>query len=176
MSHPVLVLGTAILTAAGSAWYLPALVDLRAGDDRPHATRLAAVACLVWWCGLGTACVLLLTPVPGRLAAAVTLAGAGSAALLRWTAALARRSEQREQARQWAALPDLLRSATSRHRLRPAAAGWLVAALTVVSGVPAATLLSGHASLVGSALVTVGSSIGLCLLTLLLVIRRARPH
>jgi hypothetical protein len=176
MSHPVLVLGTAILTLAGSAWYLPALVDLRAGDDRPHATRLAAVACLVWWFGLGSACVLLLTPLPGQLAAAITLAGASSAALLRWTAALARRAEQREQARQWAALPGLLRSTAARHQLRPTAAGWLVAALTTVSAVLATTLLSGHASLVGSALVTVGSSIGLCLLTLLLMVRRARPH
>jgi hypothetical protein len=176
MAHPVLVLGTAVLTAAGSAWYLPALIELRAGDDRPHATRLAAIACLLWWCGLGLACALLMTPAPWQLAAAVALAAASSAAILRWTAALARRAELREQARQWTALPALLRTVTARNRVRPATAGWLVAGLTAVAGTVATTLLAGRADLMGSALVTVSSTVGVCVLAVLLVIRRARPH
>ncbi|GAA2749718.1 hypothetical protein [Kitasatospora cinereorecta] len=104
MAHPVLALGAAAVTLAGNVWYLPALVDLRAGDDRPRATRLAAVACLVWWMGAAAAGPLLLSPLPGWAAVAVVVAGGGGGGVLRCVAAGVGRREQVEQARRWEAL------------------------------------------------------------------------
>lgn len=60
MSHPVLALGAAAVTAAGSVWYLPALADLRAGADRPASRRTGAVACLSGWTTAAAVAVLLL--------------------------------------------------------------------------------------------------------------------
>ena len=42
MTHTVLAIGTAALTASGCVWYLPAIADLQAGADRPRSTRTAA--------------------------------------------------------------------------------------------------------------------------------------
>ncbi|MFJ1708093.1 hypothetical protein [Kitasatospora sp. NPDC088346] len=147
MAHPVLALGAAALTAAGSTWYLPALADLRAGDDRPRPTRLAAVACLTWWLGTAAAAVLLLTPAVWQLPAAVVLGGAVAGGLLRWTAAAGRSAERRADARRWAALPPGPAPLTIRRRARPVLLAWLVATPAVASAVTAALLLSGRGSL-----------------------------
>jgi len=104
MSHTVLAVGTAAVTAAGHVWYLPAVADLRAGDDRPRPTRLAAVATLTWWLGTAATGALLLTPVPWQLTAAPAVTGAASGSILRLAAAADRRAEQREVERIWSAL------------------------------------------------------------------------
>lgn len=104
MSHAVLALGAALVTAAGCVWYVPALTDLRAGADRPLARRRAAVACLSGWVTTGIVAVLLLvceewwTPSGAAMAGAVVTVG------LRAQAAVQRRREMREAARDWAAL------------------------------------------------------------------------
>ncbi|MHC3425132.1 hypothetical protein [Streptomyces sp. DT18] len=101
---PGLALGA--LTASGCVWYVPALVDLRAGADRPVSRRLAALACLSGWGTAGLAAALLLTGAP------LTVAGAGMLACvaLRLAAWVRARGEAREDAACWAALdarPDV---------------------------------------------------------------------
>ncbi|MCF3135966.1 hypothetical protein [Streptomyces olivochromogenes] len=104
MSHPVAALGTALVTAAGCVWYLPAVADLRAGADRPDSRRTAAVACVTGWGSAGVLAVLLLVAetwwTPG--AAAVTAAACTAAVRLR--SATQRRREAREAVRLWAQL------------------------------------------------------------------------
>ncbi|MCL6669237.1 hypothetical protein [Streptomyces panaciradicis] len=104
MAQAVLAVGTALVTASGCVWYVPALVDLRAGADRPDSRRLAAAACLTGWGTAGLVTVLLSVvgtwwPVAGTVAA-----GAVATAGLRVRALVRRRDERREVARQWAAL------------------------------------------------------------------------
>ncbi|MFJ5881741.1 hypothetical protein [Kitasatospora cineracea] len=184
MSHPVLALGTATLTAAGSAWYLPALLDLRAGADRPRAARLAATACLLWWCAPATTALLLTTPLPWPVPLGTLLAGALSGGALRCSAAAAHRADQREQARAWNALhsgrPYTLPAdppPTTRRTTPPApAVGWLTATLALAAATAATTLLTGHPGPAGPAVLTVTASIGLCLLLLLLSLHHPRPH
>ncbi|MFB7945552.1 hypothetical protein ACFC6L_11570 [Kitasatospora phosalacinea] len=181
MAHPALALGTAALTAAGSAWYLPALpalLGLRAGPDRPRAARLAAAACLSWWSALAATALLLTAPLPWPLPLGTALTGALTATGLRGAAAAARRAEQREQARTWNALlraepprlPPAARTAPAAVRLT---AG-LAASAAAVSAT--ATLLAGRPGPVGPAVLTVTASVGLCLLVLLVSLHRPRPH
>ncbi|MDT0419772.1 hypothetical protein RM574_30305 [Streptomyces sp. DSM 41982] len=101
---PGLALGA--LTASGCVWYVPALVDLRAGADRPVSRRLAALACLSGWGTTGLAAALLLMGAP------LAVAGAGMLACvaLRLAAWVRARGEAREDAACWAALdarPDV---------------------------------------------------------------------
>ncbi|MFJ2762634.1 hypothetical protein [Streptomyces prasinus] len=103
MSQPVLALGTAAVTAAGSVWYLPALADLRAGADRPAFRRTGAVACLSGWSTAAVVAVLLLTD-SRWLPCAAALAGATATAGLWARAAVHRRRGAREAARLWAQL------------------------------------------------------------------------
>ncbi|MFC9854267.1 hypothetical protein [Streptomyces prasinus] len=103
MSQPVLALGTAAVTAAGSVWYLPALADLRAGADRPASRRTGAVACLSGWSTAAVVAVLLLTD-SRWLPCAAALAGATATAGLWARAAVHRRRGAREAARLWAQL------------------------------------------------------------------------
>ncbi|SDD75291.1 hypothetical protein [Streptomyces prasinopilosus] len=104
MSQPVLALGTAAVTAAGSVWYLPALADLRAGDDRPASRRTGAVACLSGWSTAAAVAVLLLLSDGWWPPCAAALAGATATAGLWARAAVHRRRGTREAARLWAQL------------------------------------------------------------------------
>ncbi|WP_063824437.1 hypothetical protein [Streptomyces sp. CdTB01] len=103
MAQAVLAVGTALVTASGCVWYVPALVDLRAGADRPDSRRLAAAACLTGWGTAGLVAVLLLVGTWWLVAGAVA-AGAVATAGFRVRALVRRRAERREVARQWAAL------------------------------------------------------------------------
>ncbi|MCU7823810.1 hypothetical protein [Kitasatospora sp. DSM 101779] len=104
MSHLVPAIGAAALAAAGNVWWVPALVDLRAGDDRPHSARPAALGCLAWWLGTALTAMLWLTPAPGRLGLAVLAAAAVTGGALRLAAVPRREAELREAARTWAAV------------------------------------------------------------------------
>ncbi|WP_146166810.1 hypothetical protein, partial [Streptosporangium nondiastaticum] len=59
MSHIVLAVGATALCLSGSVWYLPAVADLRAGDDRPRSRRLGASACVTTWAAAAVAGLLL---------------------------------------------------------------------------------------------------------------------
>lgn len=131
MPQPVLALGCAAVTAAGSVWYLPALTDLRAGPDRPLSRRTSAIACLTAWGTLAAVATVLLVATAWWMPAAVVTVG-GTAAAALWTDAAVRRAgERREAARQWAQLRHTPLSAAHRAR-------GTVAALTVAGPVAAA--------------------------------------
>ncbi|MGW4806692.1 hypothetical protein [Kitasatospora sp. NPDC004272] len=182
MAHPVLALGTAALTTAGSAWYLPALLDLRAGPDRPRAARLAAAACLAWWSALAVTALLLTTPLPWYAPLGAALTGALTGTALRWAAAAEHRAEQREQARTWDALlrpdPPHLPARPPAAPPAPTTAVRLTAALTAIAAAAsaAATLLAGRPGPTAPAVLTVAASVGLCLLILLVSLHRPHPH
>ncbi|MEU6243847.1 hypothetical protein [Streptomyces sp. NPDC047024] len=101
-----MVLGASatLMTAAGSAWYIPAYAALRAGADRPTSHRTAATACLTGWATLGASAVALLL-TEGWWPVAVTLAaGVVPTTAVRLRAAILRRRESKEAARDWAEL------------------------------------------------------------------------
>ncbi|MFE9926403.1 hypothetical protein ACFYQA_34025 [Streptomyces sp. NPDC005774] len=104
MAHSVLALGAAVVTAAGSVWYLPALADLRAGADRPASRRTGAVACLSGWSTAAAVAVLLLLTDSWWPPCAAALAGATATTGLWTRAAVHRRRGAREAARIWAQL------------------------------------------------------------------------
>lgn len=104
MSHAVAALGLAVVTASGCVWYVPALADLRAGADRPHSRRAAAAACLSGWGTAGIVAVLLLMAEAWWIPFTAAGAGAVLTAGLGLCAAVRRRRELREAARQWAQL------------------------------------------------------------------------
>ncbi|WP_433342255.1 hypothetical protein [Streptomyces sp. CA-253872] len=111
MSAVVPALALGVLTASGCVWYVPALVDLRAGADRPVSRRLTALACLGGWGTAGLSAVLLLTGMP--FVFVVTGAGLLGSAALRLAAWVRSRAEAREDAARWAALdvhPDVRRA------------------------------------------------------------------
>ncbi|MFF0106007.1 hypothetical protein [Streptomyces hirsutus] len=101
MAHSVLALGAAVVTAAGSVWYLPALADLRAGADRPASRRTGAVACLSGWSTAAAVAVLLLLTDSWWPPCAAALAGATATTGLWTRAAVHRRRGAREAARFW---------------------------------------------------------------------------
>ncbi|MFD7688036.1 hypothetical protein [Streptomyces sp. NPDC059781] len=138
MPQPVLALGCAVVTAAGSVWYLPALGDLRAGADRPLSRRTAALACLAAWGTLGAVAPVLLVATVWWMPAAVAAVGGAAAAALRIRAAVRHADEQREAARQWAQLPHAPLTADA-HRSRGAVAALAVAG--PVAGAAAAVVL-----------------------------------
>ncbi|MGW2745542.1 hypothetical protein [Streptomyces sp. NPDC001450] len=104
MAQAVLALGAAMVTAAGSVWYLPALADLRAGADRPPARRRAAAACLSGWATAAIVAVLLLVSDAWWTPSAAAVTGTAVTVGLRARTAVQRRREMREAARDWAAL------------------------------------------------------------------------
>ncbi|WP_431679560.1 hypothetical protein [Kitasatospora sp. KL5] len=176
MSHTVPAVGAAAVTAAGCVWYLPALADLRAGDDRPHSTRLAALACLTWWLGTAAASALLLTPVPGRWALSTTAGGALAAGALRLAAAVRRRAEQREEARRWAAVRPAGARPVPTVRPRAALLGWLVAGSAAASVATAVLLAAGRAHPVPAPAVAACAAAAAALGTVLAVTAaRSRP-
>ncbi|MBQ0827533.1 hypothetical protein [Streptomyces tagetis] len=104
VSHPVLALGTAVVTASGCVWYVPALADLRAGTDRPVPARSAAAACLSGWSTAAALALLFLVADGWWTPGAVAGAGAALTAGLAARAAVHRRRGARETALTWAQL------------------------------------------------------------------------
>ncbi|MGW0929499.1 hypothetical protein [Streptomyces sp. NPDC002644] len=103
MASGVLALGVAAVALAGHVWYLPALLELRAGAaDRPRSRRSAAAACLVAWTTVALTAVVLPAGGPGPLV--IGAAGAAGAVALRVRAAAQGRREVREAAGEWAEL------------------------------------------------------------------------
>ncbi|WP_149183560.1 hypothetical protein [Streptomyces sp. TRM49041] len=100
----VAALGVAVVSASGYVWYVPALVDLRAGQDRPESRRMAAAACVTGWGAAAAVAVLLLAGAPWRVALSAAALGGGVSAALRIRSALCRRREAAEEVLRWAAL------------------------------------------------------------------------
>ncbi|MFI1050733.1 hypothetical protein [Streptomyces griseoruber] len=104
MVQPVAALGAAMVTVSGCVWYLPALVDLRAGADRPDSRRTAAAACLSGWSTTGVIALLLVLAEAWWAPAAAAVTGAAVTAVLRGRAVVQRRREARQAAHDWAEL------------------------------------------------------------------------
>ncbi|MGW0960499.1 hypothetical protein ACWD4K_16010 [Streptomyces gelaticus] len=104
MSHGVLAVGVVVLLASGNVWYLPAYVDLRAGQDRPRSRRPAAAAVLTGWGSAALTLLLLLMPVAPVLAALAAVAGTTAVVSLAVQARLRRGQEQREEEARWSTL------------------------------------------------------------------------
>ncbi|WP_327371742.1 hypothetical protein [Streptomyces sp. NBC_01217] len=104
MSHGVLALGVAVLCISGNVWYLPAVIDLRAGQDRPRSRRLVAAAVLAGWGTAALIMLLLLMPLTLFAVVPVVIAGATATLSLAVRARLRRGREQREEEARWAAL------------------------------------------------------------------------
>ncbi|MEV0181956.1 hypothetical protein AB0I54_22080 [Streptomyces sp. NPDC050625] len=104
MPQAVLAMGVAVTTASGCVWYVPALADLRAGADRPVSRRSAAAACLIGWGTAGCVAVLFLVAEGWWIPSAVAALGIAVTAALRIRAAVQRRRERHEVARQWTQL------------------------------------------------------------------------
>ncbi|MET8810843.1 hypothetical protein ABZW47_02445 [Streptomyces sp. NPDC004549] len=104
MTHTVLSLGVTLMTAAGSAWYVPAYTALCAGADRPTSHRTAATACLTGWATVGGAAVGLLLTEGWWAVAATVVSGAVTTTALQLRAVALRRRESKEAARDWAEL------------------------------------------------------------------------
>jgi hypothetical protein len=99
----VLALGFAVVALAGYVWYVPALLELRAGAaDRPRSRRSAAAACLVAWTTVALTAVLL--PADGLGSLTLCAAGAAVTVVLRVRAVMQSRREVREAAGVWAEL------------------------------------------------------------------------
>ncbi|WP_225838582.1 hypothetical protein [Streptomyces sp. NK08204] len=116
MPQAVLALGGAMVTASGCVWYLPAFADLRAGADRPLSHRRAAAACVTGWTTTGIVAVLLLLAEAWWIPCAAAVAGGLLSAGLRIHAAVLRRDETREAARQWRELGHGKPPVTDRSR------------------------------------------------------------
>ncbi|MFD0316264.1 hypothetical protein [Streptomyces flavalbus] len=140
MSHPVLALGTAVLTLAGSVWYVPAVADLRAGADRPRARRTSATACVTGWGTAALVAVLLLLAPDWRLPATAAGAGAVASAALWAGAAVEHRRLRRETARAWAQLSRGRRNLDAE-RLRGRRRSAAVLAVALAAAVTTATVL-----------------------------------
>ncbi len=162
MSHTILGLGMAALTAAGAVWYLPALVDLRAGADRPVSTRIAASATVAGWATAGALAVALFATGAWPVLAALAGAGAAAVVALSGWALLSRRAEEREEIARWAALrsdgraPDRGRAQRSfaTWTLSGVAAGWVVASALLLAadgggGAGTVTAVSAAATVCG---------------------------
>ncbi|MGA5700016.1 hypothetical protein [Peterkaempfera bronchialis] len=171
MSHIVLGLGAAALTAAGSVWYLPAAADLRAGDDRPRSTRAAARACLAWWATCGALALVLPATSGWAAPGAVAAAGATMAAALRLRAGLLHRVEQREEAGRWAALSGPVPIADrARTRARRTFLVWLLSGLAAACATAGALLATAGTG--GTLPATAAAAVAL----LSLVVAAARSH
>ncbi|MET9180773.1 hypothetical protein ABZX88_21485 [Kitasatospora aureofaciens] len=175
MTHTVLAIGTAALTASGCVWYLPAIADLQAGADRPRSTRTAAAACVLWWAALALAGGLLLAVPDWHPAAQVALTGLVGGTALRLRAAWDRRGEQREGAARWAALEagPVPRSA---RLAAPALVGWLVVGAALASLGAVAVLLSAGGGLASRVALAGVSGAGVALAFLLVGLGNARRH
>ncbi len=177
MSHIVLAIGTAAVTASGCVWYLPAIADLQAGEDRPRSARTAAAACVTWWACLALAGGLLLAVPAWQPAVQVALAGLVAGVLLRIRAQLQSRLEQREEAVRWALLEPLPVPRPPRPAAR-ALLGWLLVGLATASLGAASILLAGGGPLAPRLAAAAGSAVAVSTAFLLLGLRnthRQRP-
>jgi fatty acid desaturase len=177
MPQAVLALGGATVTAAGCVWYLPALADLRAGDDRPLARRSAAAACLSGWATTGIVAALLLVCEGWWTPSGAALAGLTVTLGLRARAAVQRRRETREAARDWAAL-GTPRPPQDTRRARNVVVGLI--GLGLAAAVAAAALAAVAASGGGVAWWTVAAVpaalVGLFLALAVVLGRMPRQH
>ncbi|MEV7601089.1 hypothetical protein AB0O91_27370 [Kitasatospora sp. NPDC089797] len=167
MTHTVLAIGTAALTASGCVWYLPAIADLQAGADRPRSIRTAAAACVLWWAALALAGGLLLALPDWHPAAQVALMGLVGGTALRVRALWDRRGEQRESAARWSAL-DVGPVPRGGRPAAVALAGWLVVGAAVASLGAVAILLSDGAGLGAKVALATVSGAGVALAFLLM--------
>ncbi|MFJ3792208.1 hypothetical protein [Kitasatospora sp. NPDC090091] len=175
MSHTVLAIGTAAITASGCVWYLPAIADLQAGDDRPRSVRTAAAACVVWWAALALAGGLLLAVPAWQPAAQVALAGLVAGVLLRIRALAQSRAERREDRLRWA----MLEAGPVPRGPRPAAValvGWLLVGLAVASLGALSILLAGGGALAPRLAAAAGSAVAVSGAFLLVGLGNARRH
>ncbi|WP_175439121.1 hypothetical protein [Streptomyces vilmorinianum] len=148
MTATVPALGLGAVTAAGYVWYAPALVDLRAGADRPASRRLAALACVTGWAGAALAGLLLLVGAPGWVLYGAVVAAGVACAVLRVRAAARHRKEERDTAACWSALGSPVpRRATARPQ--DVFAKWAGAGLLTALAVAAPLLTWGRAYGVG---------------------------
>ncbi|MFJ3218930.1 hypothetical protein ACIPLC_23765 [Kitasatospora sp. NPDC086801] len=173
MTHTVLAIGTAALTASGCVWYLPAIAELQAGADRPRSTRTAAAACVLWWAALALAGGLLLALSDWRPAAQIALAGLVGGAALRVRARWDRRGEQRDAADRWAAL-GARPAPRSGHPAAVTLAGWLVVGAAVASLGAVAILLSDEGAVGSRVALAAVSGAGVSLAFLLAGLGSAR--
>ncbi|MCS0602290.1 hypothetical protein NX794_13885 [Streptomyces sp. LP11] len=133
MTHPALALGTGLLTLAGSAWYVPALLTLRAGPDRPASHRTAATACVTLWSTAALLTAVFLTTPSWWPPLTLAAAGTTAAVLLRAAAAVCHRREQREAASHWSALHVTSTPSPSRPVVATLLATGLAAATTTAA-------------------------------------------
>ncbi|MET8702979.1 MULTISPECIES: hypothetical protein [unclassified Kitasatospora] len=175
MSHIVLAIGTAAITASGCVWYLPAIADLQAGEDRPRSARTAAAACVTWWACLALAGGLLLAVPAWQPAAQIALAGLVAGVLLRIRAHLQSRTEQREDTVRWALLDPNPAPLPVRPSPR-ALLGWLLVGLAVASLGAASILLSGGGPLAPRLAAAAGSAVAVSTAFLLIGLGNARRH
>ncbi|MFJ8436312.1 hypothetical protein ACIQ9P_33930 [Kitasatospora sp. NPDC094019] len=177
MSHLVPAIGTAAITASGCVWYLPAIADLQAGEDRPRSARTAAAACVTWWACLALAGGLLLAVPAWQPAAQVALAGLVVGVLIRIRSQLQQRSEQREEAERWALLEPLpVPRTTARPPAARALLGWLLVGLVTSSLAAASILLSGGGPLAPRLAAAVGSALAVSTVFLLLGLGESHRH
>ncbi|MGV9264157.1 hypothetical protein ACWDRR_05775 [Kitasatospora sp. NPDC003701] len=175
MSHTVLAIGTAALTASGCVWYLPAVADLQAGEDRPRSARTAAAACVVWWAGLALAGGLLLVVPDWQPAAQVALAGLVAGVVLRVRAYRDRRSEEREAGLRWAVL-DAGPVPSAPRPVARILAGWLLVGLAVASLGALSLLFTGGGPLAPRLVAAAGGALAVSTAFLLIGLRNARQH
>ncbi|BAU87418.1 secreted protein [Streptomyces laurentii] len=149
MTGGVLALGIGAVTASGCVWYVPALVDLRAGADRPVSRRLAAAGCVTGWTTSAVTTLLLVLGVPVPPVLAVVAAGAVAVVVLRIRAIVRRRAEEREDAACWAALDW---AAPGRHGPSPALVAGTIGGGLGLALVTALLLLWGRDHGVGTVL------------------------
>ncbi|MFF5475103.1 hypothetical protein [Streptomyces achromogenes] len=142
MAQAVLALGAAAVTAAGSAWYVPAFADLRAGADRPDSHRHAAAACLTGWTTTGSVAILLLVAEPWWIPCTAAAVGAVVTVGLRIRTAVRRRRETQEAARHWARLRPTRPVPGTRREPR-------TVALLIGLGLAAATAMAALAAAAG---------------------------
>ncbi|MGK5545893.1 hypothetical protein ACSNOH_14330 [Streptomyces sp. URMC 127] len=169
MSHTVLAVGATALCLSGSAWYLPAVAELRAGDDRPRSRRLTAWACVTTWAAFAAAGLLLFAPVPWQALGAVAGGGAAAGVLLRSRARAQLARERREADACWSALRRTP-PASGTGPARRAFLAWALSGTLAASALGAALLLLAGAvtaavtsvSVAGAGLLTAAARAARC--------------
>ncbi|MFI7312565.1 hypothetical protein [Streptomyces hygroscopicus] len=145
MSHAVLALAAAVFCACGCVWFLPAMADVRARDDRPLSRRIAAAGCLTGWGTVALLAPLLLAPVSWSVIAAVVTTGAATTGALAARSRVHRARELRETEERWAVwgYGTPVRPAPSPRR---AFLVWLLPGLVAATAVATAILWQGQAN------------------------------
>ncbi|GAA3367986.1 hypothetical protein GCM10020367_64350 [Streptomyces sannanensis] len=169
MSHMVLALGAAVISGSGCVWFVPAVVDLRAGDDRLPSRRFAAWACVTGWATGAALALVLLVARSWQPVCAVAAAGAALTATLAVRARTCRRREEEESIRRWKAL-RCTGPVGAPDRSRAVFLAWALSGLLVAGTASAAVIATaGHSGTMTAALA--GALV--CALFLLLACMRA---